>query len=143
MEATEDRRLFRLVHRSVAGLPGDLPKLVRDMAALAENGRQDPPAAAITGLLLHGERTLTQVLEGPLSRLEAAFDRISADWRHTQFELLQFVPIQTRSYEGWTATALAEAELAQLSCDARRPGVEPAAPPNPLVEKIGRIVRAV
>ena len=43
-----------------------------------------------------------QVLEGPLDKLEAAFERIQQDERHGEVSLLALNPIEQLSFPNWS-----------------------------------------
>ena len=42
-----------------------------------------------------------QVLEGPLHAVEATFERIQCDDRHSNAVILQFEPSETRAFSDW------------------------------------------
>jgi len=55
----------------------------------------------ITGALLFNAGCFAQVLEGPLERVEAAFERIQQDERHGEVSLLAVDPISHRYFPNW------------------------------------------
>lgn len=61
------------------------------------NNRRDK----ITGALLFNAGCFAQVLEGPLDKVEAAFERIQQDERHGDVSLLTLDPIDHRSFPNW------------------------------------------
>jgi hypothetical protein len=55
----------------------------------------------ITGALMFNAGCFAQVLEGPLDVVEAAFERIQQDDRHSEVSLLAMEPIIERSFPNW------------------------------------------
>lgn len=93
--------LHRIIYRSQCAIPGAPTEVDEEVATIVAASRGRNAAAGVTGVLLHSDATFTQVLEGTLPALEAVYDRITADLRHTSFELLQFGPIGERDFTGW------------------------------------------
>jgi hypothetical protein len=59
-------------------------------------------ASGITGMLLFGNDTFLQVLEGDEAVLNTVVDRIQKDSRHTKVHFLYRKPIERRQYEDWS-----------------------------------------
>ncbi|MBB3950113.1 BLUF domain-containing protein [Aureimonas jatrophae] len=93
--------LHRLVYYSrnhVGRSDADLDREISDILAKSqENNRRD----GITGALLFNTGCFAQVLEGPLSAVEAAFERIQQDERHGDVSLLALDRIEARSFPNW------------------------------------------
>lgn len=64
---------------------------------LANNRRQ-----GITGMLLYGNQTFLQVLEGEEAVVDELIARIRKDTRHTDMEVLHRAPIEHRQYTDWS-----------------------------------------
>lgn len=94
--------IYRLVYRSALALPGGTEEGAAALEAILETSRRNNAPAGITGALLHSGAQVVQVLEGPLDALEAVFDRIASDLRHTALELLQFTPAAAPCFPGWS-----------------------------------------
>jgi hypothetical protein len=60
------------------------------------------PAAGITGVLCYSEGIYLQVLEGGRSAVNALYNRIAADPRHTQVELMSYCEIGERRFASWS-----------------------------------------
>jgi hypothetical protein len=60
------------------------------------------PAAGITGVLCYSEGIYLQVLEGGRSAVNALYNRIAADPRHSQVELMSYHEIGERRFAGWS-----------------------------------------
>lgn len=94
--------LHRLVYYSrnrVAGGPPMLAAAVDDILAVSQRNNM---ACDITGALMFNAGCFGQVLEGDRDALEATFERIQRDERHSEVSLLAFEPIATRSFGGWS-----------------------------------------
>ncbi|KAB2541055.1 hypothetical protein AL035_14290 [Salipiger aestuarii] len=65
--------------------------------ALENNAR-----AGVTGYLLRDRAHFYQVLEGAASVVDALFDRISADDRHSNVTVLMRRSVPERSFLGWS-----------------------------------------
>ena len=94
--------LAQLVYISDATRPFDGPgleELVR-LAAVA-NGRQ-----SVTGVLIYGNSTFLQLLEGDQLVVYRLFEKIKLDPRHTRVRMLACYPIRDRSFEAWNMQLL-------------------------------------
>ena len=94
--------LYRLVYYSrnlIASGAADFDSQVRSILAASRrnNGR-----AGVTGALLFNAGCFGQVLEGPRRALEATFERIQCDPRHSEVSLLAFEPTQARFFSNWS-----------------------------------------
>jgi hypothetical protein len=87
---------------------GDLPELLT--AARAANATR-----GISGMLLYVERNFFQVLEGEPDAVDAVFERICRDPRHTRVTRIIHEPIADRDFGDWTMgyASLSIRELAQ------------------------------
>ena len=56
----------------------------------------------VTGMLLYIGGSFLQVLEGPPESVDAMFNKLLADKRHTQLRLIATEPLPERAFEGWT-----------------------------------------
>lgn len=71
---------------------------VRDILAVSRaNNERD----GITGALMFNAGCFAQVLEGSLDVVEAAFERIQQDDRHSDVFLLAMEPIIVRTFPNW------------------------------------------
>jgi hypothetical protein len=89
--------LFHLVYVSSAK-----PGFGRaQMRVLLERSRLKNEAMGITGLLLHHEGKLLQVLEGRERAVRALFERVQADNRHAGVTVLREEELPARQYPQW------------------------------------------
>jgi hypothetical protein len=94
--------LFRLLYRSdanLATLAASADDLVEEIVqSSAARNRSDD----LTGALSFHDGTFVQALEGPLSALEATFERICCDLRHRHLRLLEMSLARERAFSEWS-----------------------------------------
>jgi hypothetical protein len=59
-------------------------------------------ASGVTGMLLYGNNTFIQVLEGEEAVLDTVIDKIQKDPRHSKIHFLYRKPIEQRQYADWS-----------------------------------------
>lgn len=91
--------LVRLMYASRAAAQVDQAALLAILRQCKENN----PSTGITGLLCHcpASGIFIQVLEGGRSAVNQLYNRIAADTRHTDVELLSYQEIGERRFAGW------------------------------------------
>ncbi len=92
------RRLKRIIYTSRVYKDGN----EHLMQSILETARRKNAAADITGMLLFGDGTFIQVLEGPRTAVDELLAVISADPRHTDVELLYDEMIDERAFSDWS-----------------------------------------
>lgn len=60
------------------------------------------PKLGLTGLLIHGNGSFLQTIEGPAAEVEKLIAKIERDPRHKHFRILRRESISQRSYGGWS-----------------------------------------
>ena len=75
--------------------PGDLDDI------LAKSRRRNEERG-VSGVLLHSEGTFMQIIEGPETVVEALFNKISADPRHTGIQRLLTRRLDERQFGDWS-----------------------------------------
>jgi hypothetical protein len=73
-----------------------------ELLALLDQSRRANAAAGVTGLLLHADGSIMQVIEGDAAVIAALFERIKRDPRHSGIILICDEPIARRSYGDWS-----------------------------------------
>src|ERR1700687_169908 len=73
----------------------EIPELLQQVRIA--NAKQE-----ITGMLLYINGSFLQVLEGQPEMVDAVFNRILRDKRHTQITIIANESIPERAFEGWT-----------------------------------------
>lgn len=102
--------LVRLLYASRAVKAFDQEEL----AAILRKSRASNPEFGITGLLCccFTQGVFMQVLEGGRGAVNKLYNKISADPRHTQVELLRYDEIDERAFTGW---AMGQVDMARLN----------------------------
>ena len=93
--------MYRLVYYSRNLLEADRAIFHANVDQILDRSRQNNSRDDITGALMFNGGCFAQVLEGPLEKLEAAFERIQQDDRHGEVSLLALDPIASRSFPNW------------------------------------------
>ena len=126
--------MLSIVYTSVARVrPSD-----GDLATLLMNSRANNRRLGLSGYLMHKEGRFVQVLEGPADVVQARYDVIAADPRHSDVTVLLREPIDERRFADWSmgyrpttdeqAEAIpgyADVSGAALDEARSRPGLEP------------------
>jgi hypothetical protein len=100
--------LVRLMYASRAIATIDQEELV----AILRKSKANNPAVGVTGVLCFGEGIFLQVLEGGRSAVNKLYNRIVADKRHHDVELLCYEEIGERQFAGW---AMGQVNMARLN----------------------------
>ena len=94
-----DSPLFRVVYASRSLLPE--PAAEAELERILARARRGNAALGITGALLFSEDCFAQALEGPPETVEAVFEAIQCDPRHTEV-VLEAVPVSAREFGAWS-----------------------------------------
>ena len=73
-----------------------------ELSAILRHSRPANAAAGITGMLVSTRNLFIQVLEGGRTEVNQLYNRICADKRHQDIELLYFEEISERRFAGWS-----------------------------------------
>lgn len=84
------------VSREVAGLTPD------QLLALISQCHRNNPNKGLTGMLLHGNGTFLQVLEGDEQVINSLLTAIAQDPRHTSMTIVRRQSVTTRQFDGWS-----------------------------------------
>ena len=100
--------LVRLMYASRAVATVDQGELL----AILKKSKANNPSMGITGVLCLSEGIFLQVLEGGRGAVNRLYNRIVADQRHTQVELLHYQEIGERRFAGWS---MGQVNMARLN----------------------------
>ncbi|MFK8075479.1 MAG: BLUF domain-containing protein [Granulosicoccus sp.] len=64
----------------------------------------------ISGALMFNQQCFAQILEGESEVIEATFERIQSDPRHHNVQVLEFGPIEQRSFPEWAMAFVGETQ---------------------------------
>jgi len=78
------------------------PMPAEQLLALLQQCRKNNTARGVTGMLVYGNATFLQALEGEETILDGLVERIRKDPRHTDIQLLRRGPIANRQYSDWS-----------------------------------------
>lgn len=78
------------------------PMSTEHLLALLQQSLRNNAGNGVTGMLLYGNATFLQALEGEESVVAALFDKILLDPRHTNVKILHRKAIERRQYSDWT-----------------------------------------
>ena len=70
--------------------------------SILSQSRAHNPGAGLTGILCYSGKIFMQVLEGNRREVSKLYNRITADERHTEVEILLFEDIIERRFSHWT-----------------------------------------
>lgn len=90
--------MFELLYTSVA--PAGLSEL--ELVNLLDKSRLKNRKHGITGILIYHQREIMQLIEGEKSEVEALFQTIFEDDRHTSVDVFYQGEIEHRSFTDWS-----------------------------------------
>lgn len=102
------------VHRLVYVSAATEPFSDTDLAELLAVARANNAARDVTGMLLYHDGSFMQVLEGEQAVVQAVFDKIEHDPRHTNAMILLREDVEERTFESWAMGFLPTASRADL-----------------------------
>lgn len=94
--------LYRLLYRSHCAFDGAPEEVEAKVVAMVESARPANERSGVTGALLFAADVFVQAIEGPLDAVEETFERICADMRHRDLQLIDFTAAETRAFEEWS-----------------------------------------
>lgn len=101
--------MIQIVYISSALAPWSTEQLLELLQQCLKNNS----ARAVTGMLLYGENTFLQALEGDDLVIDELVEKIGRDPRHAKVQLLHRRPIERRQYAEWSMgfKRISESEL--------------------------------
>lgn len=96
--AEELESAFQLLYISAATHEFTETEL-QDLLSLARERNQE---MGVSGMLLYHEGSFIQALEGPQEQVEAIYNKIGKDTRHTETQVLFRGEIEHRDFDGWS-----------------------------------------
>lgn len=94
--------LYRLVYLSRNDVDGDSDEIRSTIEEILEVSRVNNAKVGVTGALMFNAGCFAQVLEGPQAAVQATFERIQCDFRHSQVGVLMFEQVGQRGFENWS-----------------------------------------
>ncbi|SFS11839.1 BLUF domain-containing protein [Sphingomonas jatrophae] len=106
--------LYRLVYYSRTRMGEEVERFADGVRSVLATSQRNNAPAGVTGALLFNAGCFGQVLEGSRRAVEATFERIQRDPRHSDVSLLGFDAIDARAFPNWAmgfvGTRAADAE---------------------------------
>jgi hypothetical protein len=78
------------------------PMSAEQLLSLLLQSRRNNAAQGITGMLLYGNETFLQVIEGEDAKVDALVERLGLDPRHSGVRILGRKSVQQRQYSDWS-----------------------------------------
>ena len=94
--------LFRIVYCSRNSIPGSPEVVAASVDSILQASRRNNARDGVSGGLLFSRNSFAQVLEGPVDAVEAVFERIQCDERHSEVSVVQSGPITSRDFSEWS-----------------------------------------
>ena len=94
--------IYRLVYTSRNLLEGGEEEQRAAIAGLLAVSKRNNARVGVTGALLFNGGSFAQVLEGSRAAVEATFERIQRDPRHSDVAVLQCEPVAARGFPNWS-----------------------------------------
>ena len=100
MTPPDNADLFRLVYRSRSAIAGGAEAVQQTIDAVVAASQRRNAEAGVTGTLMFTGLFFVQALEGSAAAVEAIFDRICCDLRHTGIEVVECGPVLEPAFGG-------------------------------------------
>ncbi len=94
--------LYRLVYASKNLLRGPETEVTAEVRQILDASQRNNQTVGVTGALMFNAGAFAQVLEGPRAGVEATFERIQRDLRHSDVTVLQCGPAENRGFANWS-----------------------------------------
>lgn len=95
-----------------------------EMAKILDLSRHNNTRDGLTGALLYSNGAFAQVLEGPMSALEIAFERIQCDPRHNEITVIRMDHTPKRAFGDWSMAHAGQASTSALTGQALSNAIE-------------------
>jgi hypothetical protein len=102
--------LHRLVYISRNNIGGDSDNLQKEISQILRSARKNNSEVDVTGALMFTSDYFAQALEGPYDRVQALFDRIQQDNRHSDMVMIDFSAVEKRIFAEWAMAYVGEAD---------------------------------
>jgi hypothetical protein len=94
--------LFSLAYFSRNAIEGTASQMQADIARILASARRNNARHGVTGALLFSDGCFAQVLEGRREDVEAVFETIQCDPRHSDVTIMHLHEIDERSFGQWS-----------------------------------------
>jgi hypothetical protein len=90
--------LHRILYRSVAEISGPPSSVEGTVQSIVERSRIANAACGVTGAMMFSSGVFLQAIEGEPQSVEATFERICSDLRHSRLQMMDFSAADTRAF---------------------------------------------
>jgi hypothetical protein len=94
--------LYRILYCSRNTLESSLDIQLEEIRKILVASRKNNAVHGISGALLFNSGCFAQVLEGPVKHVEATFERIQRDLRHSEVTVLDASFVDQRAFPEWS-----------------------------------------
>jgi hypothetical protein len=101
--------IYTIVYRSAPVFDGSVADYLLEIDGILATARRRNAEVSVTGAMLFNEDWFVQLLEGGEADVRATFDRIAADTRHDDVQVLYENTTATRSFPGWSMAFVGDA----------------------------------
>lgn len=105
--------LYRLVYASKNLLQGPEAEVMAAVRQILDASQRNNQTVGVTGALMFNAGAFAQVLEGPRQGVEATFERIQRDLRHSDVTVLQCGPAASRGFTNWSMAFVGQSSQGQ------------------------------
>jgi hypothetical protein len=109
--------LYRLVYASKNLLQGPEAEVMAAVRQILDASQRNNREVGVTGALMFNAGAFAQVLEGPRRGVEATFERIQRDLRHSDVTVLQCGPVESRGFTNWSMAFVGQSSHGQARFD--------------------------
>ena len=102
--------IFTIVYRSAPVFTGSVTQYLAEVDRILATARRCNTGASVTGAMLFNEDWFVQLLEGEKDAVRATFERIAADPRHDEVEILFEGSTAERRFPEWSMAFVGDAE---------------------------------
>jgi blue light- and temperature-responsive anti-repressor len=135
--------VYRILYCSRNDMQNSPDHKLAEIRMILISSRANNAVCDITGALLFNAGCFAQVLEGPLRQVEATFEKIQRDLRHTDVTVLEADYVEQRNFPDWSM-AFAGSVLGESAAFAEfaleRALLDPSAAATEIHELLGRLV---
>lgn len=108
IEKSTEGALFQIAYISDNATSTAPEQLSLMMDSIQRSSKRNNTLDNISGALMFNQRCFAQILEGESDVIENAFERIQSDPRHQNVQVLDFGPIEQRSFPEWAMAFVGE-----------------------------------
>jgi hypothetical protein len=101
--------IYTIVYRSVPVFSGSVARYLSEIDSILATARRRNAEVSITGAMLFNEDWFVQLLEGKEADVRGTFDRIAADTRHEDVQVLFSSTTSARSFPKWSMAFVGDA----------------------------------